>query len=101
MAGVGIGLHRVVSKLLLPAEMLSAEISRQPIFHEPAIARSKAYLPSVNGVEHGEARGRHMHGRSARCGGAGGARKRRKPCLLAFTAADSRRLREARLAAGR
>ena len=53
MAGVGIGLHRVVSKLLLPAEMLSAEISRQPIFHEPAIARSKAYLPSVNGVEHG------------------------------------------------
>ena len=55
MAGVGIGLHRVVSKLNSPREggRLTADL------HEPAIARSKAYLPSMNGVEHGEARGRH------------------------------------------
>ena len=55
MAGVGIGLHRVDSKLNSPREggRLTADL------HEPAIARSKAYLPSMNGVEHGEARGRH------------------------------------------
>ena len=57
MAGVGIGYSDCTA--LYPSSFPREGCQPTADLHEPAIARSKAYLPSVNGFEHGEARGRH------------------------------------------